>query len=317
VTQPRMVKLVLLATLSLGLSCRSERDTDRLALRELWAVRIPDSTQVIGALPLTPDQVIVWSADRNVTSFWRGGEAWHATLPDSSAIVDVFWDDTQPLLHAIDAEGRRVFLLDSMGTVLRPVPLVFSQPGRVIEGGKLKAGIVLGVFDTLSSLYRVLLVSTGEARELWGVRTGASSIQDPPFHLSVVRDTVIIAQTRFPFDLLAVDTSGHVSTLSVGGLALPADSGPSSEMWRALRVVPLDHGAAQSQSLLSGDARRLMRYTSAWERAALSTLDVPFGIVSSRVATQTLVAARHAGGLEIVVYAWEWRARSRSATTTQ
>lgn len=301
---------VCLALISLGAhSCRSQDGLVAFHLQEQWAVHFPDSVTVLGAIPNSANELTVWFGTRVLTRYHHNTVSWVVHLPDSTEVVDVLTADSLGCISAIDARGKRLFNIDSVGRITNSRPVVLRANERLIDGVRRGEATILGVLDTVTRNYRLYEVTKATSRELWGVRTPMSSGADPPFHVSVRGNQIIISETRFPFSLLALDTQSQLATLKIAGVPLPPDSDGPGSMWRALRVIDIGKGALQSHALLSSDKRRLVRFTAGWDRASVTGLDLPFALISSNTASHTVIGARSAGGLELVVYGWEWRSQ--------
>jgi hypothetical protein len=299
-------QLFLLSTLWL-LGCHQRTSPPTLRLAELWTIVVPDGSSVLGALPLSSQAVVLWFGSSTLVCYGPHGVKWSLTTPDSAELVDVLSDSSGSGLRVVDARNNRLLAVDTSGVARGTKALALGRDERIIEAAQVGPDILLGTLDTVTTLYRIIRLAPSGPTEVWGVGAPRASVADPPFRLSALSGEGIVAETTYPFGLMAIQANGRVSTLKITGPPLPRDPAGEASMWRALRLVDLGEGSTQSYSLLSGDSRRLIRYTKDWDRVTNVELDAPFAAVSSRVMTHTLVAARSVNGLEIVVYTWEWR----------
>ena len=117
-------------------------------------------------------------------------------------------------------------------------------------------------------------------------------------------EQVLLTEVRSPFLVIRVSLAdGTADTLRTPPLPIPRDS---LHLWRARPAIALDCGTLVSVASLAGDQRLLLRWDGADDLVKVTPLTAPFGLVARLPGERALLAARRAGGLELVTYRWQW-----------
>ncbi len=293
-----MVGALLLATPVHSQTCGSAR----LALEEAGSLLLPSTFGIQG-----------WASDqRGAVALWSvAGEL--LAVDASRALARTRLPDT------LTPAG-----LALSGDTLRFLDLASGREYRVIEGRveRTGAGVVLepsvlleqAVWSDGEWVVAVREVATGALLVRGaGPRTRYRTAPSPDGHtlrrlqLSPAGPAVLVTELMPPFQVVRVQPSGRADTLAPvlshpASTPIPSDSLP---FWRAMPAVALDCAVLLTLTDLRSDHRLMARYDAAGRVVRVTPLDAPLGMVTA-LGNASLLAARRAGELELVWYAWRW-----------
>jgi hypothetical protein len=272
---------------------------------EAGLVRIlPPNFGIQGTIVGSDGTVALWSA---------GGELLHGVAGDSivstgfserMAIAGLAFGPTPGSWRVADAWTGRELLFDGDGSRLGDRPLVLSR-GQLLEQGIWREeGWLLALRDAVTRRFVVVRETAGRAVPLFQGEIADSEGGISRFRMTALPEHVLLTEVRSPFRVIRVAlATGQADTLLTPPLPILPDS---LHLWRAQPALALDCGTLLSVASLAGDQRLLVRWDAADRLAKVTPHAVPFGLVARLPGERALLAARRAGGLELVTYRWRW-----------
>jgi hypothetical protein len=283
-------------------SCAARRLT--LEMRE--TLPLPPTMGIDGVAPLAGGKLLLWTADGALYRIGAGHPPSASLLPDGSPLAGATVNADGDAM-VVDHSGR-VFRMGSDDQAELRDSLALG-PGAVVDRAlAIDGGWAVAVRDLRRHIGLVVLVDRAGRREVIRTAPEDSLERIPRFALSAAGDGLYAARTTAPYTIYLVSLASGSATvfsqpLAAGAVPLPPDSLP---LWRALAAVPLDCGVLQTFASLTSDARWLVRYDPAGRVVQARALLAPFGLVAAAPGGQGILAARRAGGLELVRYDWRW-----------
>ncbi|MBK9690866.1 MAG: hypothetical protein IPO73_04110 [Gemmatimonadetes bacterium] len=278
-----------------------------LYLEQQAAYPLPPHLGIEGATALVDGGYALWAADGTIFEVDPGGVRLERHLPRDLRPVGL--TPVPGGFRFLDLRTGTEYQLgaDTLPAVLGRVPLA---PGQELDGARwVDDGWLLAVRDTLARRFLLRRVATGGAHTVYASSVADTVPRIPRYHLSPAGPALLLTHLTAPFEVLRVDPrTGGVDTLATPAAdpAVRAALPDTLAGWRALPAVALDCGWLLTLTDLTSDQRLLLRYDAAGALARVTPLAVPFGLVAGRPAAATLLAARRAGAMELVWYAWRW-----------
>ena len=301
-----LVLVVTVATVVRPLTSQS-CGPDALRLEQLAVQPLPPHFGIDGALPLPDGGYALWSAESALLFMYPDGLRERRTLPAILHPIGLTADPTG--YRFIDRATGVEYRLgaDSIPERIAALPLA---RGEELDAARwLDGAWIVGLRDTRSRRFLVRRVDGPAATTLFSSAAADSVGRIPRYHLSEAGTGLLLTRLTAPFEVLRLDPkAGTVDTVAVPFRAaeLRAALPDTVDYWRALPAVALDCGWLLTLSDLRSDRRLLLRYEARGGLAKVTPLDAPFGVMAGRPAEGTLLAARRAGGLELVWYQWRW-----------
>lgn len=280
---------------------------DALRLEQLAVQPLPPHFGIDGALPLPDGGYALWSAESALLFMYPDGLRERRALPAILHPVGLTADPAgyRFLDRATAVEYR--LGADSIPERIGAVPLA---RGEELDAARwLDGAWIVGLRDTRSRRFLVRRVDGPAVTTLFSSAAADSVGLIPRYHLSEAGTALLLTRLTVPFEVVRLDpTTGTVDTIAVPfrAVELRAALPDTVVHWRALPAVSLDCGWLLTLSDLRSDRRLLLRYDDRGGLARVTPLDAPFGVMAGRPTEGTLLAARRAGGLELVWYQWRW-----------
>lgn len=278
-----------------------------LRLEQQAAYPLPPHLGIDGATAMTDGGYALWAADGTIFEVDREGVRNERHLP--RALRPVGLTPVPGGFRFLDLRTGTEYLLgaDSLPAVVGRVPLA---RGEELDGARwADAAWLIAVRDTLTRRFELRGVTAAGARTLYASPVADTVPRIPRYHLSPAGPALLLTHLTAPFEVLRVDPrTGGVDTLATPAADAAVDAALPDTLagWRALPAVALDCGWLLTLTDLASDQRLLLRYDPAGTLARVTPLEAPFGLVAGRPAAATLLAARRAGAMELVWYAWHW-----------
>lgn len=258
-----------------------------------------------GSLLLEDGRVAVWwRGGRIVVKAFTGG-GFTITLSGPTEIATVISGKQRDLV-VVDRGRSRIVHYSLDGQILSQRQLTLGTSESLVDGAWLGSQLLLGITDSTHSAFRVVpLDDFGKVIFTGRFVPGQGGFA--AFHLTLAGNRVLVTEAVAPFtvtQLLADESARAFASPSIEATNDAQGKQPTQGDWVSLPVVVLENGFLQELSLLSGDARKLVRYNLVGKVARVTELGVPLGILDSDPSRGLLLAARRVQGLELVVYRW-------------
>lgn len=279
---------------------------EKLHLREIWTLGIPDSFAVTGAALSPGGRAVWWSSEtflvQAADSGGRPRPAWRApSAPMAAAMV------RPPLIDVVYADPPRITRHANDGRVLASTPLVFAHSpftaSRAAEGwwiadltgaGLVRLWIVRNSGERAGSNYRLTNLNYNQPGDVVLAPDGPD---------------IIVAQTRYPFGGIFVSATNGATRSGFRVALAPlveSDTPTIQRYYRGRQIVPLDSGFIQTFLDLTSEERMFLLYDSSGAFIRAMRLAAPVTMLASIPGERILLAARRTTTLEIVRYTWTW-----------
>lgn len=287
------------------------RDTvgdHELVIEQTSAVILPDSLQITGGVSV-PEGTILWSRRQAILVVVSdAGSVRVRSLKGVHPIAVAVSADTLELVDAARpaivrlVSGRETYDTIAFSRHIRPFSAVRRMGRWYLAATDTVSGTMVLVLDVSHTRARVvckLPMSHGERR------------LEVPVHLSLIDETLVVAEARKPFRILRV-LPGCGSAVSAGP-AFSALAGLETNVddWISLPLIALDTGSLQTFVNRTDDERLLVRYDDAGKQANTLTIKAAIGFVASDRRRRLLKAVRRSDVLELVTYRWSWITHNR------
>jgi hypothetical protein len=279
-----------------------ECSSGTLTLEARAAVTLPITYGVDGVVTGPDAEVALWSAEGELFRFAADGRERHRQLPLGLHTAGVALEGEA--VRLLDGWTGREYLLDA-DTLPPPSDSIALGVGETIDRAVRLGGVwLIGIRHAPSREYRV--VSGG--RVLFRSAAGTEVRTTPRYHLTRSGEGVLLTNLIAPFDVLRLSATGAIDTLvREAASALTGRITPDAlPHWRALPAIELDCGLLLTLTDLTSDARLLLRFGVDGGLVRVVALDAPLGLIMRLPGERSLLAARRAGGLELVWYTWRW-----------
>lgn len=280
---------------------------EALRLEEQAVQPLPPHYGIDGAVPLGDGGYALWTAEGGVLAVYPDGLRGRRELPV----------ELRPVGLTPEGAGYR-FLDRATGVEYRlgpdsaPVRLGTVILGRGVEldAARRAAGAwIVAVRDLATRRFELRRIAGPVSVPLFTSPAADSIHHIPRYHLDRSRRGLLLTRLTAPFEVLRLDpVSGALDTLvrPLAEAPLRAALPDSLGRWRALPIIEIDCGWLLTLSDLGTDQRVLVRLDAGGRLAKVTPLEVPFGVMAGEAEAATLLAARRAGGLELVWYRWRW-----------
>ncbi|HWA17071.1 MAG TPA: hypothetical protein VG817_11590 [Gemmatimonadales bacterium] len=300
--------LVLIGLAAPVQAARAQRCGDgQLSLAASGSLTLPPTFGIMGVDAAPDGRLTLWSPNAELLLVDASRRLTTYQLPDTIAPAGVVPDGGDGF-RLIDTRSGREMLARKEGTLA-------ATSDRLLHSGELLEravpwgdGWILGLVDTSARQYVVRHVSRIRT-ETWFRSATADSVDAVPrYTISAGAGGVLLSLGSAPFTVRRLDPATRrfveLPLPLAGHTALvPADSLKS---WRSISTVALDCSLLLTLSDLTSDRRILVRYGPEDQVVRVTPVDAPLGLVARIPGTQTVLAARRAGELELVWYDWRW-----------
>lgn len=234
-------------------------------------------------------------------------------------------DTISPVGLTPDGPGRFRLIDTRSGLEMRsavdgdPVALGndLRQPGDLIDRAiPWGDGWILGITNLRTNRYVVRRVEKGSSVTLFTSAAADSFPRIPRYNLTATPKGLLLSLGSAPFTVMRLDpATGHIDSLPapLSAAGAPRIDADSLFVWRSVSTVALDCALLVTLSDLRSDRRIMVRYGPDDRIDRITRLEAPLGLMARIPGTQTVLAARRAGELELVWYDWRWVREPSSA----
>ena len=275
-----------------------------LALEAGTARPLPPNFGIQGTIVGSDGRVALWSAGGELLQGGPGEPIVRSQFTERMAIAGLAFGPTPGSWRVADAWTGRELLFDPEGNRQAERPLGLTRSQMLQQGIWRDDGWLLASVDVVTRRFVVSREKAGRTAVLFHGEVADSVAGIARFHLTALPEQVLLTEVRSPFRIIRVAlATGAADTLLTPPLPIPPDS---LHLWRAQPALALDCGTLVSVASLAGDQRLLLRWDAAGRFVKVTPLAAPFGLVARLPGERALLAARRAGGLELVTYRWHW-----------
>lgn len=265
---------------------------------------LPPNSGIQGAVVGADGRVALWSASGELLQGGAGDSIVRTQFSERLAIAGLGFGPTPGSWRVADAWTGRELVFDHEDKRLSERRLALTPGQRLEQGIWRDEGWLLASRDAVSRRFVVVRETAGRAVPLFQSAVADSVAGIVRYHMTALPEQVLLTEVRSPFRVIRVSLAdGTADTLLTLPLPIPSDS---LHLWRAQPAIALDCGTLVSVASLAGDMRLLLRWDAAGRFVKATPLAAPFALVARLPGEQALLAARRAGGLELVTYRWRW-----------
>lgn len=275
-----------------------------LALEASRVRSLPPNFGIQGTIVGPDGRVALWSSGGELLLDGVGDSIESTQFSEQMAIAGLAFGPTPGSWRVADAWTGRELVFDRDGVRRGERALALTR-GQLLEQGIWREeGWLLASRDAVTRRFVVVRETARGAVPLFQSEIADSVAGISRFRMTALPAHVLLTEVRSPFRVIRVAfATGQTDTLVTPPLPIPSDS---LHLWRALPALAIDCGTLLSVASLAGDQRLLVRWDAADQLAKVTPLAAPFGLVARLPGERALLAARRAGGLELVTYRWRW-----------
>jgi hypothetical protein len=281
-----------------------------LRLDEREHVLLPASLGVNGTVAGPGNSLMLWTAEGGLFRLEPGRAVERVSIPPGVWISGVAAVPGTAVIRILDGGARSEVWVGADGRILGRNAVAIPGSEVVDQAVPVGGRWVTAARDVSARVFVVRRYDAGDSSVVLFRSAPADSVAAiPRYTITPGVGDLLVSARLAPFAVSRVAMDGSTAA----GLELPLAGDRSSlippdslRFWRSLGALPLDCGTVQTLSDLTSTRRLLVRYDAAGRVAAVAALDAPVGLVQSRPERQEMIAARRAGGLELVLYDWRW-----------
>lgn len=279
----------------------------QLSLSATGSLTLPASFGFQG-MDVAPDgRLVLWSskgalllvdASRRLTTY---------QLPDTIVPAGVVPEGGEGF-RLIDTRSGREMLAGADRSILPMGEPLVQQGERLERAIRWADGWLLGVVDLKAGQFVVRQVRASGTETLYRSPPELQGMGISRHVLTLASNRVLLLQGSAPFAVMRLDQATQrflplPLPLAGDSTVIAADS---LKNWRSVSAVGLDCTLVLTLSDLTSDRRILVRYGADDQVERITPVDAPVGLMARIPGSQTVLAARRAGELELVWYDWRW-----------